>query len=218
MAEITDFNGLAVDIDEATPADRILLLDKDGKQVAFLNLAIGRPVTEPGEDPSTATTARMNSAVWAAHKEAREATQEEEVPGQLGPRIIDRIFHDCLLTDAEAKDEAVVASLLPADGIMVNVGLHPGRMDRHRPELALLLRQLHDDFMASQGGGASFLDGCLDRTGRQWTGMQMQVEQLFQLAIAAGYGEWCLPRELWLSLPGGVPYFRVLDDKLPPLS
>lgn len=37
------------------------------------------------------------------------------------------------------------------------------------------------------------------------------VEQLVQLGIALGKVKYCLPREAWKNLPGGVPYFMVLS-------
>ena len=55
----------------------------------------------------------------------------------------------------------------------------------------------------------SFLDACMDKHGNQWTDFHQTMEQLVQLGIAIGEVEYCLPRDLWSALPGGVPFLVV---------
>jgi hypothetical protein len=52
----------------------------------------------------------------------------------------------------------------------------------------------------------------MDRRGYQW-GEHASMESLICLGIAAGFVRYCLPRDLWTSLPGGLPYFVVLAPK-----
>jgi hypothetical protein len=41
--------------------------------------------------------------------------------------------------------------------------------------------------------------------------MHQRVEQLVQLGIAVGKIRYLLPRDMWDALPGGMPYFVVVD-------
>lgn len=72
-----------------------------------------------------------------------------------------------------------------------------------------MLSELPKEFKKESGGGMSFLNACNTSKGEQWTGEHAKMEQLFALGIASGMVECLLPRELWSSLPGGVPYYVV---------
>lgn len=72
-----------------------------------------------------------------------------------------------------------------------------------------MLDKLPEQFHEATGGGWSFLNACNDRHGNQWTGLHQRMEQLFQLGIALGRVSYCLPREFWSAMPGGVPYIVV---------
>lgn len=122
----------------------------------------------------------------------------------LDPQRVTNIFLDCLFKDGEETKDHVVA-----EGIVQTVGFHPGRLEDHRSEIEALLGELPDEFKASNGGGWSFLNACMDRHGNQWTGLHQVMEQLVQLGIAIGKVEYQLPREAWSALPGGMPYFVI---------
>ena len=125
----------------------------------------------------------------------------------LDPQTVTEIFTDCLFRDGEDTSGAVTA-----EGIMINAGFHPGRLAAHDHEIAELLDDLPDQFKTSTGGGGwSFLNACTDRRGDLWTGMHATVEQLMLLGLAAGRVSCPMPRELWSALPGGMPYYTVLD-------
>ncbi|NCC20408.1 hypothetical protein EOM33_05135 [Candidatus Saccharibacteria bacterium] len=117
---------------------------------------------------------------------------------------VNNIFGDCLFKDGEGTNDHIVA-----EGVIQTVGFHPGRIEEHRQEIHDMLTELPDEFKTSGGGGYSFLYACLDRHGDQWTGVHQTQEQLVLLGIAIGEVEYCLPREMWLVLPGCVPYFTV---------
>ena len=53
------------------------------------------------------------------------------------------------------------------------------------------------------------MNACMDKSGRQWTGMHLTMEYLFLLGIAIGEVEYLLPREMWEAFPGGMPYLVV---------
>ena len=123
----------------------------------------------------------------------------------LTPDLVQAVFLDCLFTDEEEKTDYVVA-----EGLTMNVGFHPRRLEGHREDILLMLDELPDDFKStSDSGGWSFLNACVDKHGNLWTGEHRTVEMLVLLGIAIGRVEFLAPRELWAALPGGMPYFVV---------
>jgi len=126
------------------------------------------------------------------------------VPEILTPAKVSEIFTKCLCTEVNTSEGVVEAR-----GIGV-ARFYQARLEVNRSEITAMLEELPDDFKAEKGGGATFLNACIDRHGQLWTGMQPTVEQLFLLGIAIGKAKLTLPREVWPSLPGGVPYYTVL--------
>jgi len=125
----------------------------------------------------------------------------------LNPRDIDSTFRECLYSETEIVDKDTPPDdALIVEGIIMKVGFHPARVAKNRDIIREWVRQLPDDFIKSKGGGMSFLNMCVDREGNQWTGEHRIMEQLTCLAIAAKLGNYCLPREAWTAMPGGVPY------------
>lgn len=123
----------------------------------------------------------------------------------LDPDRVETIFKNCLFLDGEDTSQYV-----KAEGITLNVGLHPKRLENHRTEIEAMLDELPDPFKKSIGGGYSFLGACDDRHGNQWTGLHRRMEELFLLGIAIGKVELCAPRSMWNVLPGGMPYYTIL--------
>ena len=122
----------------------------------------------------------------------------------LTAQHVEAVFMDCLLKDGEDTSDHIVA-----EGIVRTVGFHPDRIEEHRQEIHDMLAELPDEFKTSGGGGYSFLNACMDKHGNQWTGLHLTQEQLVQLGIAIGEVEYCLPRDMWVAFPGGMPYFIV---------
>jgi hypothetical protein len=127
-----------------------------------------------------------------------------EYAHKLRPEIVNEIFMDCLFNAEEDT-----ANFVKAEGIVINVGFHPGRLAAHKEQIAELLAELPAEFQESTGGGMSFLNACNDKYGQQW-GEHQQMEQLFQLGVASGLAKCLLPRKFWPALPGGMPYYVVL--------
>lgn len=133
----------------------------------------------------------------------------------IDPRRIEEIMLDSLFTPEEveaAKPKNPEPHVL-ADMITAKFGFHPLRLMSHDAEIAAMLDQLPDQFQQSKGGGWTFLNGCLASDGSQWTDSHKFVESLFALGIATGRMKCLVPKELWSSMPGGVPYYVVLDKK-----
>ncbi len=113
------------------------------------------------------------------------------------------IFEECLFNDGSDKGTSIkVESITEAE-------FHTDRLANHRQKIEDMLAELPDVFKESGGGGGSFLAACNDRHGRQWTGSQATMAQLFLLGIAIDMVSCPLPRNLWSILPGGVPYYIV---------
>lgn len=129
---------------------------------------------------------------------------DKDEPFGLTADRVTAVFRDCLHTDDESLDGAVIV-----EGIINKSALHPERLASHRAEIAAMLAELPDEFRKSGGGGWSFLNACDDRNGRQWTGLHQTMDQLFQLGIASGLAAYLMPREMWAVMPGGMPYIVV---------
>lgn len=114
------------------------------------------------------------------------------------------VFMYCLFTDGENTDSALIV-----DGARGQIGFHPERLQERADTIAEWLQELPDDFHAEKGGGLSFLNAALDKHGTHW-GEHQSIDQLFTLGVGAGKAKYCLPREMWGALPGGMPYLVVL--------
>jgi hypothetical protein len=119
------------------------------------------------------------------------------------------IFFDSLYTDKEdpgngtAPEGAVIV-----DSIRGPYGFHPERLKSHEAEVREVLSQMPIPFHKDSGGGWSFLNLCQTKNGEQW-GEHENVEQLVCLGIGLGLVSYCMPREFWVSLPGGMPYVMI---------
>ena len=127
------------------------------------------------------------------------------MPG-LTSALVEELMTFCLMSkeEHEANEQA-----MRADGITGTFMFHEGRIFERGGEIDALLHELPEPFQEKSGGGWSFLNGCEDKHGIQWTGEHRMVEALMCLGIARGKVEYLMPREMWAMLPGGMPYFVV---------
>lgn len=112
---------------------------------------------------------------------------------------------------AEAVEKLVkecAGDTVEAAGIVHKFSFNKAKIEENKTKIRDLLADLPEPFHTSKGGGWSFLNGCQDREGNQWTGLHLTVEQLVCLGIAAGLARW-LMQDMADILPGGVPYFSV---------
>jgi hypothetical protein len=121
---------------------------------------------------------------------------------------IDAAFRDSLFKREEVPDGEPPAGAVIVQGVLSQFGFHKARLESHREEVREALAGLPDGFHSGKGGGQSFLNACMDKDGNQW-GEHRNIEQLISLGIGLGYVAYCLPKEAWQSLPGGMPYFSV---------
>ena len=120
--------------------------------------------------------------------------------------VVDAAFRTCFYQPDELPNDKTPPGAVVVKGIMATYGLHPGRLAALRPAVVRWIAQLPQEFLASQGGGWSFLNLCQRADGTQWTAMHLNMEQLCVLAIGLGLAQWLMPRDVWSVLPGGMPY------------
>ena len=122
----------------------------------------------------------------------------------LTSQAVDAMMLKCLFKKGEPKESAVEVK-----AIVNTYCFHSGRIAENADAISVLLAELPNEFQSTGGGGWSFLQACVTKTGKQWTDMHRQQERLFALGIAAGKARWLTPRDMWPALPGGMPYVSV---------
>jgi hypothetical protein len=128
---------------------------------------------------------------------------------------VKNIIMDCLFTEEEMKkytQKELMQKAIKVAGVITSFGLNPDKVALHKKEIMEMLNQLPEEFHNNIGGGWSFLNACNTREGVQW-GEHRNMEELFVLGIASNQAAYLMPRELWKSLPGGMPYLVVGDFK-----
>jgi hypothetical protein len=123
---------------------------------------------------------------------------------------VDKIFRDYLFKTEEVVDGKPVIEPIKVEGIGANFGFHPQRIEQHKKRIEEIITELPDKFNKSLGGGWSFLNACMTKDDEQW-GEQINAEQLVCLGIAIGKIKYCMPKAMWNIMPGGVPYFYIVD-------
>ena len=123
---------------------------------------------------------------------------------------VEEIFFDSLFREEEIVNGVPTTEPVKVMGIIRNCGFHAERLNSHEQEIKGFLAQFSDEFYKSKGGGHTFLNFCSLKDGTQWTDFQVRMEQLMQLGIGLGLVEYCVPREVWRALPGGMPYITII--------
>jgi hypothetical protein len=101
-----------------------------------------------------------------------------------------------------------------AEGVMNNFAFHGGRLEGHREEIKGMLEEMPLSFFPADKGGSgghSFLALCETREGQIW-GQHRDVDQLIVLGVALDMVKYLAPRDMWKSLPGGLPYALINLD------
>jgi hypothetical protein len=123
--------------------------------------------------------------------------------------------------------EAIMRRVLAEDdpapiifkGILHDYAFSPTRLEAERGNITAMIAELPDEFLASKGGGWTFLNLCMARDGRQWTGLHLVQERFLALAGGLGLASIMMPREMWEIFPGSMPYVHLRDEpmtQLPP--
>ena len=123
---------------------------------------------------------------------------------ELTSKNVNDTFKNCLFSDGENTENYV-----KAESIEMTIGFHPERLQDNKGKISLMLNDLPDSFMKNKGGGMSFLNMCQDKKDNQWTGSHETMDQLVALGLASNKMSYLMPREMWISFPGGMPYLVV---------
>lgn len=122
---------------------------------------------------------------------------------KLTAENVEKVSGECFYEseDKTVKCEAVVHSFAFCEE----------KLQENKQNIVDMLSCLPKEFMQNTGGGYSFLAACNDKDGNQWTGLHLTMEKLFALGIGIEKVKCLFSREIWSALPGGVPYFVVLE-------
>ena len=134
--------------------------------------------------------------------------QDKEESSPLTSAAVTDVLTSLLYQDAPTD----LSGAVMVHGIVTNYGFDPAKVAAAKPRVAAMIKELHSSFHRTGGGGMSFLNLCMDKNGRQWTGLHQVQEQLCAIAIAVGLAQWCVPQEMWKLMPGGMPYVVFFDD------
>lgn len=123
---------------------------------------------------------------------------------ELTAENVEIMFNECFSEDEE--------NAVKCDAVVHSFSFIKEKLEENESNIYSMLCNLPKEFMQNTGGGYSFLMACNDKDGRQWTGLHLTMEKLFALGIGIGKVKCLLPRELWQMMPGGMPYFMVLEE------
>ena len=121
----------------------------------------------------------------------------------------------CLYRSDEIVDGKPPEGFVEGDGIVIKYAFHPERLAEKKSVIKEILSDMQDNFFMDKGGGWTFLNMPQDRNGHLW-GEQPTAGDLCALGIASGMVKFLLPRDMWSSLPGGVPYVGINLDGFTP--
>ena len=118
---------------------------------------------------------------------------------------VEKILLDCLYKVGEVDNE----NLIMVTGIMNSYKFQPDKLALYKENIKELLDQLPFEFMINGGGGWSFLNAYMTKTGEHW-GEHRDIENLLVLGLGTHQARYVMPKEMWAVMPGGMPYFAVL--------
>lgn len=123
---------------------------------------------------------------------------------------VKNILRDCLFPEMPADDTKCIG--IPS--VTRVFALNPSKVELHRSEIFTILRELPLEFWDQKSGGKdgyTFMSLPFDRDGNQWGG-QLRADELMALGLATGYMRYMFSKEMWMMLPGGVPYLIISED------
>lgn len=127
---------------------------------------------------------------------------------ELTSENVEKVIITCLAEDLFETDP----SYIKVEGIINTYAFNKEKLEDHRPEIVSWIEQLPNEFLIDGGGGWSFLNLCMRKDGVQWTGLHWVQEQFMCMAIGLGLAQIQLPREMWVILPGSVPYVVFMKE------
>lgn len=126
---------------------------------------------------------------------------------KLSADRVTEIFQLCFVSNQKTEDTIEVLDGVSAPCYFSIIGIN-----YYKDEIDAMLMQLPDEFMASKGGGYSFMYAAHNNKGEHWADLHASMAALFNLGLATSKVKLLLPREYWDILPGGMPYYAVNDQ------
>ena len=131
----------------------------------------------------------------------------------LTAQRVEEIYRDSLFPDGDVTIDTLPEDAVLTEGILRPTAFQRSRIEPHREEIVSMLHELPTEFQSVKnggGGGWSFLNACMTKSGEQWTGLHQTQDMLVQLGIGVGAAKYLMDREMWSAFPGGVPYLAVI--------
>lgn len=136
-----------------------------------------------------------------------------EIP--LSVATLDEVIKDCLAKEEEliwrqgVQQVEDLSAFVFVHGVHAAFALHKQRLELHRPIVTYWLSLLSNTF---RGNGWTFLKVPFLADGTRW-GEEDDADVLMVLGMGLDLVVTLLPRALDSSLAGGVPYFKILEQK-----
>lgn len=125
---------------------------------------------------------------------------------KLEAKRVNEIFEDCLAGNTQDDSKRIIVRNM----ITADFAFDADKLKEYEKEIRGLVDELPYTFRASAGGGYSFLMAYMDKDGHHW-GEHKDMEQLIALGIGIGYMECLTEYPMAASMPGGMPYYRIMD-------
>lgn len=121
---------------------------------------------------------------------------------RLTEQNVSRILSKCTHTpNIPSTNRATIE----VEGIHKTYVLNKNLLESERQNIEHMLQELPQGFKQ----GWSFYEMYHTKTGRQWAYNIKSMESLMVLGVAIGKLTYPVPKSLWWSLPGGMPYITL---------
>lgn len=133
--------------------------------------------------------------------------KSEIIPNKLHHNAVIKAFVECAIPNGKRvkKDSIIV------DGVSGPQAFRKDILETHRTNVKMMLAELPPKYFTS--GGATFNDLWDHSDGTRWTGTLSVMDMLLMLGLALGYVQYILPRDLWVTLPGRLPWLSINLEK-----
>lgn len=141
------------------------------------------------------------------YTEENQNVKEETI--MLDPENVYKLFRDCMFNDSEIRNGVPTLEYTYVDGISHQFVLNTKKVNENKEKIAKLI-----DLLPVSRIPQTFVNLCIDKSGRLWTGDQSVMELLMVLGLACGIIEYTCPREDWKNMIGGVPVINKTSKDL----
>lgn len=127
---------------------------------------------------------------------------------ELTAENVNKVFDACQF-DPNNPNNTDSAEIQLVRGVKIEICFDVRSVQQFGVNIEDFLNRLPNTFKMSGGQGWSFLNMCVDIHGNQWCDDHITMDKLVCLGIASNLVQFFLPRNMWPTMPGGVPYIQV---------